>query len=82
MDAFSQIILGTVGYFRQRDDLAEDTRKDITRFVSKTRWLVGIVGTSEGPNPSEEIFHEAAMELTRRLSGRLFTGTEFIIPTQ
>jgi hypothetical protein len=73
-----KILLGTSGYFWRRDDLSASTKKDILRFVGGTRWLVGIVGTLAGRDLSEDVFLEAALELARRLGGKLFTGTEFI----
>ena len=79
-DAFSKILLGTSGYFWRRDDLSASTKKDILRFVGGTRWLLGILGTLAGRDLSEDVFLEAALELARRLGGKLFTSTEFITP--
>jgi hypothetical protein len=79
-DSFSKLLLGTSGYFWRRDDLSASTKKDILRFVGRTRWLLGIVGTTEGIGLSEDVFLEAALELARRVGGKLFTGTEFITP--
>lgn len=80
MDAFSRTLLGTTGYFMNRGDLPEDAKKDIIRFVGSTRWLVGMVGTADGLDLSEKVFLGAAMDLARRLGGRLFTGTELLAP--
>ena len=78
LDAFGRILLGTSGYFLGRDDLSEETKRDNIRFVGDTRWLVGIVGTAESPSLSEAVFFEAALELARRLDGKVFTGTELV----
>jgi hypothetical protein len=77
-DSFSKILLGTSGYFWRREDLPEAIRKELLRFIGGTRWLIGMVGTSEVL--PEEVFHRAALEMARRLGGKLFTGTEFIAP--
>lgn len=81
-DAFSKLLLGTSGYFWRRGDLSEATKKDILRFVGSTRWLIGIVGTPEDSAPQEAEFHNAALALARRLGGRIFTGTELLIPAR
>ncbi|MGZ3457061.1 MAG: hypothetical protein ACXU86_01010 [Archangium sp.] len=78
MDPFSKIILGTSSYFWRREDLPESIREEVLDFVAQTKWLVGIVGTSEVL--SEDFFLKAAMEMARRLNGRIFTGTGLITP--
>ncbi len=47
-------------------------------FVAQTKWLVGVVGTSDVL--SEDVFLKAALELARRLNGRIFNGTDLISP--
>lgn len=79
-DAFSKLLLGTSGYFWRRDDLSEANKTDILRFVGSTRWLIGIVGTAEDRDLPEAVFRDAALALARRLGGRLFTGTELLLP--
>ncbi|KFA94658.1 hypothetical protein [Archangium violaceum] len=76
LDPFSRIILGTSGHFWRREDLPKSTRKDLIHFVGGTKWLVGVVGTSEVL--SEEFFLKAALELARRLNGRVFNGMDLI----
>ena len=78
LDQFSRLILGTSGYFWRREDLPKSTRKDLIHFVGGTKWLVGVVGTSEVL--SDEVFLKAALELARHLSARVFTGTDLISP--
>jgi hypothetical protein len=78
MDPFGKIILGSYSYFRKREDLSKPVREELQAFVAQTRWLVGVVGTSEVL--SEEVFLKAALELARRLNGRVFNGTELLSP--
>jgi hypothetical protein len=79
MDQFGKIILGSYSYFRRREDLPEVVRKELLHFVAQTKWLVGVVGTSEVL--SEDVFLKAALELARRLNGRVFVnGTDLISP--
>lgn len=79
LDQFSRLILGTSGYFWRREDLPKSTRKELIHFVGGTRWLVGVVGTSEVL--SEEVFLKAVLELARRLNGRVFVnGTDLVSP--
>jgi hypothetical protein len=78
MDPFGKIILGTSSYFWRREDLAQDTKKELIRFVGGTRWLVGVVGTSEVL--SEDVSLKAALELARHLNGRVFNGTDLLSP--
>ncbi|WNG36028.1 hypothetical protein F0U61_21940 [Archangium violaceum] len=79
MDPFSKIILGTSSYFWRRADLPESTKKELIQFVGGTKWLVGVVGTSEVL--SEDLFLKAALELARQLNGRVFVnGTDLISP--
>jgi hypothetical protein len=77
-DAFSKILLGTSSYFWRRKDLPEALRKELVQFVGRTRWLIGVVGTSE--SLPEEFFHQVALGLARPLRGRLFIGTDLIEP--
>jgi hypothetical protein len=77
-DAFSKIILGTSSHFWRRKELSEAVREDLLDFVSETQWLVGVVGTSE--YLPEEFFRRVALELARRLGGRVFNGTDLISP--
>lgn len=77
LDQFSRLILGTSGYFWRREDLPKSTRKDLIHFLGGTKWLVGVVGTSKVL--SEDVFLKAALELARRLSGRVFVnGTDLV----
>ena len=78
LDPFSRIILGTSGFFWRREDLPKSTRKELIHFVGGTKWLVGVVGTSEVL--SEGVFMRAALELARRLNGRVFNGMDLISP--
>ncbi|HZH15741.1 MAG TPA: hypothetical protein VE057_15420 [Archangium sp.] len=78
LDPFSKIILGTSGHFWRRADLSEPVKTELLRFVGGTRWLVGVVGNSEVL--SEEVFLKAALELARRLNGRVFNGMDLISP--
>ena len=78
LDQFSRLILGTRGYFWRREDLPKSTRKDLIHFVGGTKWLVGVVGNSEVI--PDDVFLKAALELARRLSGRVFNGTDLISP--
>lgn len=78
LDPFSRLILGTSGYFWRREDLPKSIRKDLIHFVGGTKWLVGVVGTSEVL--SEDVFLKAALELALRLDGRVFNGTDLISP--
>ncbi|HEX5753882.1 MAG TPA: hypothetical protein VFZ09_47300 [Archangium sp.] len=79
LDQFSRIILGTSSYFWRREDLPKSTRKELIHFVGGTKWLVGVVGTSEVL--SEDVFLKAALELARSLNGRIFVnGTDLISP--
>lgn len=79
MDPFSKIILGTSSHFWKRQDLPESVMEDLLDFVAQTKWLVGVVATSE--ILSEEVFLKAALELARRLNGRVFVnGTDLISP--
>ncbi|PTL76182.1 hypothetical protein DAT35_51380 [Vitiosangium sp. GDMCC 1.1324] len=78
MDQFGKIILGSYSYFGRRQDLPESVRKELQDFVAQTKWLVGVVGTSEVL--SEDVFLKAALELARRLNGRVFNGTDLISP--
>ncbi|WNG46453.1 hypothetical protein F0U60_21805 [Archangium minus] len=79
MDPFSKIILGTSSHFWKRKDLPESVMDDLLDFVANTKWLVGVVGTSEVL--SEDLFLKAAMELARQLNGRVFVnGTDLISP--
>lgn len=78
MDPFSKLILGTSGHFWRREDLPEAIRNELIRFVGGTKWLVGVVGTSEVL--PEEVFLKAALEMARRLNGRVFNGTDLISP--
>ncbi|WPB73446.1 hypothetical protein KYC5002_30865 [Archangium violaceum] len=79
MDQFGKIILGSYSYFRRRHDLSESVRKELLDFVAQTKWLVGVVGTSEVL--SEDVFLKAALELARCLNGRVFVnGTDLISP--
>lgn len=78
MDPFSKIILGTSSHFWKRKDLPEPVVEDLLDFVASTKWLVGVVGTSEVL--SEDVFLNAALELARRLNGRIFNGMDLISP--
>jgi hypothetical protein len=79
MDPFSRIILGTSSYYWRREDLPESVREELQDFVAQTKWLVGVVGTSEVL--SEDVFLKAALELARCLNGRVFVnGTDLISP--
>lgn len=79
MDQFGKIILGTSSYFWRREDLPKSVKTELIRFVGGTKWLVGVVGTSEVL--SEEVFLKAAMELARRLNARVFVnGTDLVSP--
>jgi hypothetical protein len=79
LDPFGRIILGTSGYFWRREDLPESIKKELIHFVGGTRWLVGIVGTSEVL--PEDFFLKVALEVARRLNGRVFVnGTDLISP--
>jgi hypothetical protein len=79
MDHFGKIILGSYSYFGRREDLPKSIREELQDFVANTKWLVGVVGTSEVL--SEEVFLEAAMEMARRLNGRVFVnGRDLIVP--
>lgn len=78
MDPFSKIILGTSSYFWKRNDLPESVMEDLLDFVANTKWLVGVVGTSEVL--SDDVFLKAAMTMARRLNGRVFNGTDLISP--
>ncbi|HEX5747931.1 MAG TPA: hypothetical protein VFZ09_16940 [Archangium sp.] len=78
LDPFSRIILGTSGHFWRREDLPEPAKTELLRFVGGTKWLVGVVGTSEVF--SEDVFLKAALELARRLNGRVFNGMDLISP--
>lgn len=78
MDPFSRIILGTSSHFWKRKDLPESVMEDLLDFVANTKWLVGVVGTSEVH--SEDVFLKATMELARRLNGRVFNGMDFLSP--
>ncbi|HYO74699.1 MAG TPA: hypothetical protein VEU33_52375, partial [Archangium sp.] len=78
MDPFGKLILGSYSYFRRREDLPQPVRKELLHFVAQTKWLVGVVGNSEVL--PEEVFLKAALELARRLNGRVFTGTDLISP--
>ncbi len=48
MDQFGKIILGSYSYFRRRQDLPESVREELQDFVANTRWLIGVVGDSNG----------------------------------
>ncbi|MFE8599970.1 hypothetical protein [Archangium violaceum] len=79
MDQFGKIILGSYSYFGRREDLPKPVREELQDFVAHTKWLVGVVGASEVL--SEEVFLKAALELARRLNGRVFVnGTDLISP--
>lgn len=79
MDQFGKIILGSYSYFGRRQDLPESVREELQDFVAQTKWLVGVVGTSEVL--SADFFLKAAMEMARRLNGRVFVnGTDLISP--
>lgn len=79
MDQFGRIILGTSSYFWRREDLPESTKKELIHFVGGTKWLIGVVGTSEVL--SESVFLKVALEVARRLNGRVFVnGTDLISP--
>ncbi|OJT20087.1 hypothetical protein BO221_33405 [Archangium sp. Cb G35] len=78
MDQFGKIILGSYSFFGRRADLPEPVREELQDFVAQTKWLVGVVGTSE--ILSEEVFQKAALELARRLNGRVFNGMDLISP--
>ena len=79
MDQFGKIILGSYSYFGRREDLPKSVREDLQDFVAHTKWLVGVVGTSEVL--PEEFFLKAALELARRLNGRVFVnGRDLISP--
>jgi hypothetical protein len=78
LDPFSKIILGTSGHFWRRADLSESVKNELLRFVGGTKWLVGVVGNSEVL--SEDVFLKAALELARRLNGRVFNGMDLISP--
>ncbi len=79
LDPFGKVILGTSGYFWRRQDLPEAVRKELIHFVGGTKWLVGVVGTSKVL--SEDVFLKVALEVARRLNGRVFVnGTDLITP--
>ena len=78
MDEFSKIILGTYNYFRRRPDLSEPVREDILQFTSDAQWLIGVVATSE--SLSEDFFWPLALAWARRLGGRVFNGTDLVVP--
>ncbi|WNG56794.1 hypothetical protein F0U59_20060 [Archangium gephyra] len=78
MDQFGKIILGSYSYFRRREELPKSVREELKAFVAQTKWLVGVVGTSE--ILSEDVFLKAALELARRLNGRVFNGMDLISP--
>jgi hypothetical protein len=79
MDQFGKIILGTSSYFWRREDLPKSVKTELIRFVGGTKWLVGVVGTSEVL--SDDVFLKAALELARCLNGRVFVnGTDLISP--
>ncbi|WNG56793.1 hypothetical protein F0U59_20055 [Archangium gephyra] len=79
MDQFGKIILGTSSYFWRREDLPKSVKTELIRFVGGTKWLVGVVGTSEVL--PEDVFLKAALELARCLNGRVFVnGTDLISP--
>ncbi|HEX5747932.1 MAG TPA: hypothetical protein VFZ09_16945 [Archangium sp.] len=79
MDQFGKIILGSYSYFGRREDLPKPVREELQDFVAHTKWLVGVVGTSEVL--SEDVFLKAALELARRLNGRVFVnGMDLISP--
>ncbi|AKJ02733.1 Hypothetical protein AA314_04359 [Archangium gephyra] len=79
MDQFGKIILGTSTYFWRREDLSKSAKTELIRFVGGTKWLVGVVGTSEVL--PEEVFLKAALVVARRLNGRVFVnGTDLIAP--
>ncbi|KFA94657.1 hypothetical protein [Archangium violaceum] len=79
MDQFGKIILGTSSYFWRREDLPRSAKTELIRFVGGTKWLVGVVGTSEVL--SEEVFLKAALDVARRLNARVFVnGTDLISP--
>jgi hypothetical protein len=78
MDPFSKLILGTSSYFWRREDLPDSIKRELIHFVGGTKWLVGVVGASE--ILSEDVFLKAAMELARRVNGRIFNGTDLIAP--
>ena len=79
MDQFGKLILGTSSFFWRREDLSKSVKTELIRFVGGTKWLVGVVGNSEVL--SEDVFLKAALELARRLNGRVFVnGTDLISP--
>jgi hypothetical protein len=78
MDPFGKIILGTSSHFWKRKELPESVREELLDFVAQTKWLVGVVGDSAAL--SEEVFLKAALELARRLNGRVFNGMDLISP--
>lgn len=79
MDQFGRIILGTSSYFWRREDLPKSVKTELIRFVGETKWLVGVVGTSE--TLSDEVFMGAAMAMARHLNGRIFVnGRDLIAP--
>ncbi|WP_143195844.1 hypothetical protein [Archangium sp. Cb G35] len=79
MDQFGKIILGTSSYFWRREDLPKSVKTELIRFVGGTKWLVGVVGTSEVL--PEDVFLKGALELARCLNGRVFVnGTDLISP--
>lgn len=77
-DRFSKLLLGTSSYFWRREDLPDPDKKELLRFIGGTRWLIGVVGTSE--RLPEAFFRQVALEVARRLGGRVFTGTDLITP--
>jgi hypothetical protein len=77
-DRFSKLLLGTSSYFWRREDLPDPEKKELLRFIGGTRWLLGVVGTSE--KLPEAFFLQVALEVARRLGGRVFNGTDLITP--
>ncbi len=77
-DRFSKLLLGTSSYFWRREDLPDSDKKELLRFIGGTRWLIGVVGTSE--RLPEAFFHQVAMGTARQLGGKVFTGTDLITP--
>ena len=79
MDPFSKIILGTDAWFQTRQDLPEAVRNESQQFALRTKWLVGVVATSE--SLPEDFFRHVALEVARKLGGRVFLdGREFVAP--
>lgn len=78
-DPFSRLQLSTDNYVNRRaPGLSAQERAELTGFIWKCKWIVGVVGT--GPVLGQGPMAAAVDALARHLSARIFDGTHLVLP--